>query len=428
MTAPSVSTSAAGEGAGLLSGLREARRQRGWTQLQMIVALQEAARRRDIVIPDDRESVRVRVSSWENGRSSPMEPYLGLLAEVLGVPAAALVGDAVSTGMEPGRLTAGARAEVLRRGLAEVISEHSLGSASLDDWEHTVIRHGQATRERPAGLMLADLSTDLEDLQQALASCRSPSALRRLTRVTAYMAGLMCLTLIKLNDRAAWRRWARTARIAAEEAGDPLASSWVRAHEAYGYYYCDEPTEAISVAQHAQALADAVPCVGAALAAALEGRAHAALGPTQAQEARAAMRRAEGILSNLDAGSVTASALGYSEAQLRFHYGSVLTHLHDTEGAWQEQERALRLYPASDFLDRTLTSLDRAHCLARDGEVTEAMSYAAGTLAGLGGQQRNAMITNRARQILAELPPRQRALPPARGFRELLQHPAEEPE
>jgi transcriptional regulator with XRE-family HTH domain len=419
-------TAAAGEGAGLLSGLREARRQRGWTQLQMIVALQEAARRQGIVIPDDRESVRVRVSSWENGRSQPMEPYLGLLADVLGVSEAALSPAAVTTGVDPGRLTPGAGAEVLRRGLVDVISERSLTTASLDDWEYTVLRHGQATRSRPAGLMLADLTADLEDLQQALAGCRSPSALRRLTRVTAYMAGLMCLTLIKLNDRAAFRRWARAARIAAEEAGDPLASSWVRAHEAYGYYYCGEPVEAISVAQHAQALAGSVPCVGAALAAALEGRGHAALGPTRAQEARAAMCRAEEVLSSLDADSVSASALGYSEAQLRFHYGSVLTHLHDTEGAWREQERALRLYPASDFLDRTLTSLDRAHCLAHDGEIGEAMSYAAGTLAGLDGQQRDGMITNRARQILAALPPRQRALPPAREFRELLQHPSGE--
>jgi transcriptional regulator with XRE-family HTH domain len=408
-----------------VNSLRDVRKQRGWTQLRVIVAMQELARQRGIVIPEDRESVRVRMSSWENGRSSPIEPYLGLLAEVLGVSADALVADAITTGTDPGQLTATARAEVLRRSLAEVISERSLTTASLDDWERTVISHAQATRERSASLVLADLSTDLEDLQEALAGCRSLSALQRLTRVTAYMAGLMCLTLIKLDDRAGWRRWARTARIAAEEAGDPLTSSWVRAHEAYGYYYCGEPTQAISVAQHAQILAGSVPCVGAALAAALEGRAHAALGLARAQEARAALRRAEDILSNLDAGSVTASALGYSEAQLRFHYGSALTHLHDTEGAWREQERALRLYPASDFLDRTLTSLDRAYCLAHDGEVREAMSHATGTLADLADQQRNSMITNRARQIVAALPPRQRALPPVREFRELLQHPSE---
>jgi hypothetical protein len=35
-------------------------------------------------------------------------------------------------------------------------------------------------------------------------------ALGRLTRVAANLSGLVCLTLIKLDDRQAFRRWART--------------------------------------------------------------------------------------------------------------------------------------------------------------------------------------------------------------------------
>jgi hypothetical protein len=134
-----------------------------------------------------------------------------------------------------------------------------------------------------------------------------------------------------------------------------------------------------------------------------------------------ALRRAEGILSRLDAGSVVSSAFGYSEAQLRFHAGNALTHLHDTEGAWQEQERALQLYAASDYLDRTLIQLDRSYCLVHDGDIREAVSHATDTLVALTEHQCNGMITNRARQIVALLPARQRALPPVREFRELLQ-------
>ena len=110
--------------------------------------------------------------------------------------------------------------EALRRGLNETISERTITATSLDDWEQTVFHYGQATRDRPPIVLLGDLSADLAQLQEALGRCRSASALRRLTRTTAQMAGLMCLTLIKMDQRTAFRRWARTARLAAHEAGD----------------------------------------------------------------------------------------------------------------------------------------------------------------------------------------------------------------
>lgn len=311
--------------------------------------------------------------------------------------------------------------ELLRRSLDELISERSLAPASVDDWENAVIRHGEATRDRPADVMLSDLGSDLVGLQRTLAGCRSSSAVRRLTRVTAQMAGLICLTFIKLNDRAAFSRWAQTARLAAEEAGDPLTHSWVRAHEAYGYYYSGQSVHAITVARHAQELSAGAPSVGAVLAAALEARAHAALGSVRAREARSALRNAERILSKLDTAALTASALGYNEAQLRFHAGNVLTHLHDTEGARRQQERALQLYPENDFLDRTLTQLDRAYCLAHDGDVKVAMAHATDALTALPTQQHNGMITTQAEQVVAVLPAQLQAHPAADEFRQLLQ-------
>lgn len=123
--------------------------------------------------------------------------------------------------------------ERLRQALSETITETALSTASLDEWEATVLRHGEATRDRAPRVLLGELCSDLAELHAALARCRSVSMLRQLTRVTAQMAGLMCLTLIKLDERPAFRRWARTARVAADEAADPLTYSWVRAQEAY---------------------------------------------------------------------------------------------------------------------------------------------------------------------------------------------------
>src|SRR5204862_2596882 len=94
------------------------------------------------------------------------------------------------------------------------------------------------------------------------------------------------------------------------------------------------------------------------------------------REAVNAVRRAETAVDKLDSGGLTRTAVGYDEAQLRFHEGSALTHLHDTESAWAAQRRALELYPDSDFLDRTLVHLDRATCLANDGDVPTAMHHA----------------------------------------------------
>lgn len=310
------------------------------------------------------------------------------------------------------------RVELLRRDLADLVTGDDMTTASIEDWEATVLRLGRATRDRPAGLLLNDLTVDLLELRRALARCRSASAVRRLTCVAAQTAGLMCLTLIKLDERTAFRRWARTARTASDEAGDPLTSSWVRAHEAYGHYYAGDLTYAVDVARHAQELAGSVPCVGSALAAALEARAHAALG--RADETRMALKHAEQALQRLPSDATVPSAFGYNEAQLRFHAGNAHTHLRDTASAWREQERALQLCPPDDYMDRALTRLDRAVCLIREGDVSGASAYAMTALSELSEEQRTGIIAVRARSVVAALPARTDALPAARDLHELI--------
>jgi transcriptional regulator with XRE-family HTH domain len=313
--------------------------------------------------------------------------------------------------------------EALRCGLNETISERTITTAGLDDWEQTVSDYGLATRDRAPIVLLGDLSADLAQLQEALSRCRSASALGRLTRVTAQMAGLMCLTLIKMDERVAFRRWARTARLAAREAGDPLTHSWVRAQEAYGHYYSGDLPEAVQVARHAQELSGQTPSVGAVLAAALEARAHAAMG--HRQETRAALGYAETCLSHLDASAIGTSAFDYNEAQLRFHEGNAFTHLHDTKTAWSAQEAALSLCPVNDYMDRTMIKLDRANCLAYDRDVTGTVAVVLEATTPLTDPQRQGIIASRVRGIIAILPPRHRALPAVRDLHDLLSPPPE---
>jgi DNA-binding XRE family transcriptional regulator len=80
--------------------------------------------------------------------------------------------------------------EILRRSLNETITDYTTTVAGLDEWERTVLQHGQTTRDRAPSVLLKDLSADLVELRGALARCRSSSALRRLTKVTAQMVNI----------------------------------------------------------------------------------------------------------------------------------------------------------------------------------------------------------------------------------------------
>jgi tetratricopeptide (TPR) repeat protein len=310
------------------------------------------------------------------------------------------------------------KVEALRQELHNALSEGMMADASLEDWERLVLRYGRATRDRPAELLLEDLSVDLTELKRTIQRHRSASAMRRLTHVAANMAGLMCLTLCKIDDRPGFRRWTRTARIAATEAGDPLTHSWVLAQEAYGHYYSGDLYEAVDVARHAQALVHSTPCVGGVLAAALEARAYAAMG--RRQETREALGRAEDLTAQLHGDELVPSAFGYNEAQLRFHAGNAFTHLRDTKAALPEQDRALELCMPGDYTDWAMTRLDRAECLMYSDETADALTYATETVDSLTKAQRKGIITLRGHEILNTLPKQRQELPAARDFRELL--------
>lgn len=101
------------------------------------------------------------------------------------------------------------------------------------------------------------------------------------------MSGLTLLTWVKLDDRQAFRRWARTARTAAAEVGDPVTYSWVLAQEAYGHYYSGDLAGALDVAKQTQVVARHTGNAGAPLAAALEARVYAVMGQSRPSHRRA---------------------------------------------------------------------------------------------------------------------------------------------
>jgi hypothetical protein len=185
--------------------------------------------------------------------------------------------------------------------------------------------------------------------------------------------------------------------------------SWVLAQEAYGHYHALDFSEAVNVAISAQQVGHRSVSVGPPLAAALEGRAHAAMG--QPEAARTAMVRAEAFLERLTGDALIPSAFGYNEAQLRFHEGNAYTKLHDVSRALPSQTRALELCAPHDYMDRTMILLDQADCLVQSHEITEGVTMAVSTLEALDNAQRAGIIALPAQEIFQVLPPGEQRRP-----------------
>lgn len=310
----------------------------------------------------------------------------------------------------------------LRRDVTDIVAGEALSGASLEDWERIIGQHGQATRYKPSGLLLRDLILDFTELRRLLERRRPASTVRALTRTAAQLAGLMSLTLIKLGRPIPAKEWARTARLAADEAADPIIQSWVRSQDAYIDYYRGAFPDALTTAADAQTVAGAAVSVGAALGAALEARAHAAL--DRREESWRALGRAEEILGGLTADWIMPSAFGYSEAQLRFHTGNALTRLGNHDAALVAQERALELYPEDDYMDRALVRLDQARCMAAGGDPCATLAHATAALAELDDERRKGLIALYAQELLASLPLAGLPSSAVREFQELLRESA----
>lgn len=311
--------------------------------------------------------------------------------------------------------------ELLRRELADALDHAAMSEASLDDWEQTVHQYGLAFRYRPAAALLADLATDLAELYRLLERRRAILVPTRLSHVMARLSGLMCATLLRLDQHTAARNWARTAKAFADEAGDGRLHAWVLSQEGYSHYYNNNLGQALHVATLAQHVADREPCTGVAQATALEMRTHALFG--RVDEAQAALGRLERALAGMDAAAGPPSLFAYSEAKFHFHTGNAYTHLGMTAPAIAAQEQALTLYPENDYFDRPMITLDRADCLIRDDELAAATDAITQALQAGDTGQRNPVIDQRARQVLGHLPARAVKLPAVRELREVLASP-----
>lgn len=290
--------------------------------------------------------------------------------------------------------------EAVRRRITDALGTTTVTDFSLDEWEQSVLLYGEATRWADGHALIISLLADFSDLERQLGNRQTTRTQRRLCRLVAQLAGLTSLIFTKLGAYDSARDWARTARLAASEAGDLMISAWVEAQEAYALFYeGGSPVAAIQAAKAAQSVSKA-PSVGKALAAALEARAQSLL--TNKGATLRALANANEVLSQLSNELRGQSAFGYNEAQLSFHEGNALVNLGEVASAWEAQKRALALYPVRDS-DRILVHLDRAVGLARIGELEESLTHALEALIDTPAEQRSGIVISRTRQLVAEV-------------------------
>jgi tetratricopeptide (TPR) repeat protein len=196
--------------------------------------------------------------------------------------------------------------------------------------------------------------------------------------------------MINLGDHRLARSFFRTGRTAADETGDRALRAWITARESLVPLYYGDAREALNLAKKSRDLAGATPCPAQAMAPVVEARALAMLSGTDSKkevvdQAKRALARARNAFSHMKSHEQEDVAFGYTEKQLYFYQGDVLTKLGQTLEAEVVLDQALGKYE-DHILDQTLIRLDQAQCRLIDGDLGEALQIGTKALRMLGNE------------------------------------------
>jgi transcriptional regulator with XRE-family HTH domain len=206
----------------MASRIKEARRDRDWSQTRLIAEMERAAGRRGKTLPS-RETLKSRISRWENGHSTPDDFYRLLLREAFGLDDGEL-GFAIQVDFE---LTA---ADELR---THLVMEAEPATALVSTLAAQTDAVRRQDRQYGAGRLLEQMRSHVANLEQHL----SYSALESTRRPLAWLlADAAALTGWQALDVAAadqaWRLFEISTR-AALQAWDPQLYAFARLEQAH---------------------------------------------------------------------------------------------------------------------------------------------------------------------------------------------------
>ncbi|MER7505737.1 XRE family transcriptional regulator [Nonomuraea pusilla] len=319
--------------------------------------------------------------------------------------------------------------EGVRRRMDETLVSATVSAAMLDQWEESTLAFGRQYTSSPPLRLLCDVLLELSAVRTAMSRRQPTDLLERLCRMAAQLSGLSGMILINFGDHRLARAFFRTGRMAADETGDRALRAWITARESLVPLYYGDAREALILAKKSSNLAGTTPCAAQAMAPVVEARALAMMSGTESKkdivdQAKRALARARSAFSNLKSHDVEDMAFGYTERQLYFYQGDVLTKLGQTLEAELVLDKALEKYQDKDhIIDQTLIRFDRAQCKLIDGEIDEALEIARQALKLLDDEYRIELVMRSARDLEQRIAAREPKNPRLAAFRAELHRP-----
>jgi transcriptional regulator with XRE-family HTH domain len=339
--------------------IRAARRDRDWSQTRLIAELERVAKRRNVTLPT-RETLKSRVSRWENGHAKPDDFYRQLLREALGMDDRELGWDMGATDES----IAVAAAELQMHLATAQRVDGALVGALRSQTEAIRLQD----RQYGAGLLLEQMRGHVQNLERHLSHTVFEGARKPLAQLLADAAALAAWQALDVGAvEQAWRSF-ETATAASRQAEDPALYAFARLEQAHVLTELGQASTAADLAECVWrevgvATAPAMRCWMAAATAEMLA------GDCRREEALAMILRAEGDADRL-AERDKPPYLVFNQTHLERWIGHTLVELRDPSG--EDRLRRVSAEMDGSFVRASASlTLDLAAAVQQRGEQTE---------------------------------------------------------
>ncbi|MFB7865501.1 hypothetical protein [Streptomyces sp. NPDC056069] len=409
-----------------VSALNAHRQARGWSRPQTITRLAALADQAD---QEPFRGTKELLRGWEDLGVRPRQQTVRLLCQLYDSTPGGLGLENPAMAQQPSTPTDLEQrdpvhdlAERTRRAINRSLATTTVSPGELDLLDERIHTARCLYVTAPPEQMIQLLLRDLEDIQ-ILSAERQPAATQcRLSELTAVASTLVADAMMKLGRLPDAQRWYGTARLAADDAGNPELRARVRVQAAMLPYYYGPLSAAAQLAREARLLSRGRPGPTAAFAVAAEARALARLGDHDG--AKSAIRLAQDLFDHCQNGPEN-DAWAFPERRLWLYLSGAHTALGQTAQARHAQQQALALYPdGHSGIDPALLRLEEAMCLVIEHSPTDGLQLAVHTYSEVPGPHRTAILGARAQDVLDILPGQLQSGRPAKQFAQLLALPA----
>ncbi|MEV6033548.1 helix-turn-helix transcriptional regulator [Nonomuraea sp. NPDC052116] len=284
---------------------------------------------------------------------------------------------------------------------------HLMGPDRVQDWDEIVWERALAFHTQPLPELIKELAQDVLDVQQNLRRLDSTTSTTaaRWHRINAQLLCLLARALGSAGHPRHSRGWWSKAREAAELSGDVQLHAFILSKAAIQGLYEHRPVQVlVSNAEEALLVAQGVPCVGTALALAVQAQIRAMQG--NAKGALTALKEQARIFTLLPS-SVTDdhdSAFGWPEERL-MHTRSFATIYGSNMPRDDEAQRAaLASYPETNARGRAQLRLHEALHQVRIGDVVAGLDLAREAISSLPAHDRTIFVRFDAEAVLTAVP------------------------